>query len=145
MTNPVIPTPISALPPAPLVTDNQAQFDAKAFPFTEGLSVLHTEVNLTASQTYQNALSAGESSQDAEAAAAAAQASANAAASISGATKWVSGETYADGAVVWSPANFLAYRRKSSGAGTLDPSMDIQNWASIGMNLAQVCAVTLSF
>lgn len=60
MTNPVNPSPITALPPAPLVTDNQAQFDAKAFPFTEALSVLRDDVNLTALQTYQNSVAAKE-------------------------------------------------------------------------------------
>lgn len=45
-----------------------------------------------------------------------------------GVTKWVSGTSYAAGAVVWSPANYHTYRRKSAGAGTTDPASDRTNW-----------------
>jgi hypothetical protein len=39
--------------------------------------------------------------------------------------KWVSGTTYDNGAVVWSPINGLGYRRTGlSGSGTTDPSAD---------------------
>lgn len=43
-------------------------------------------------------------------------------------TKWISGTTYAIGDEVWSPADFQAYRRKTTGAGTTDPSADSTNW-----------------
>ena len=46
------------------------------------------------------------------------------------AEKWVSGTTYDEGDVVWSPADFKVYRRKSTGAGTTDPSLDETNWAA---------------
>jgi len=46
-----------------------------------------------------------------------------------GAIAWVSGTTYAVGNVRYSPINFLAYRRKTAGAGTTDPSLDTTNWA----------------
>lgn len=46
-----------------------------------------------------------------------------------GAIAWVSGTTYAIGNVRYSPINFLAYRRKTAGAGTTDPSLDTTNWA----------------
>lgn len=46
-----------------------------------------------------------------------------------GVTKWVSGTTYNEGVLVWSPADFQNYRRKSTGAGTTDPSADSTNWA----------------
>jgi len=45
------------------------------------------------------------------------------------AAKWVSGTTYADGVLVWSPITRLTYRRKGAGAGTTDPSADTANWA----------------
>lgn len=44
-------------------------------------------------------------------------------------TKWISGTTYAVGDVTWSPIDYLAYRRKTAGAGTTDPSADSTNWA----------------
>ena len=45
-----------------------------------------------------------------------------------GAIAWVSGTTYAIGNVRYSPINFLAYRRKTAGAGVIDPSLDTTNW-----------------
>lgn len=41
---------------------------------------------------------------------------------------WVSGTTYAAGALVYSPSNFQTYRRRSAGAGTTDPASDGTNW-----------------
>ncbi len=52
----------------------------------------------------------------------------NAAISAVNMTKWISGTTYAVGDVTWSPADFQAYRRKTAGAGTTDPSADTTNW-----------------
>lgn len=52
----------------------------------------------------------------------------NAAISVVNMTKWISGTTYAIGDVTWSPADFQAYRRKTAGAGTTDPSADVTNW-----------------
>ena len=47
-------------------------------------------------------------------------------------TKWVSGTTYAQGAVVWSPVNGLGYRRiTASGSGTTDPSSDSTNYRQV--------------
>ena len=47
-------------------------------------------------------------------------------------TKWVSGTTYAEGAVVWSPINGLGYRRiTASGSGTTDPSSDSTNYRQV--------------
>ena len=53
----------------------------------------------------------------------------NAAAAAFGVTKWVSGTTYAAGDLVWSPTDYLTYRRKSAGGGTTDPTSDGTNWA----------------
>jgi len=52
----------------------------------------------------------------------------NAAISVVNMTKWISGTTYAIGDVTWSPTDFQAYRRKTAGAGTTDPSADATNW-----------------
>lgn len=47
-------------------------------------------------------------------------------------TKWVSGTTYAQGSVVWSPINGLGYRRiTASGSGTTDPSSDSTNYRQV--------------
>lgn len=51
-----------------------------------------------------------------------------AAETAAGATKWISGTTYAQGDVTWSPIDYQSYRRKTAGAGTTDPSADSTNW-----------------
>lgn len=61
----------------------------------------------------------------------AAEAAANSAALTADVTKWISGTTYAQGDVVWSPTDFKTYRRKTNGAGTTDPSADLTNWAQV--------------
>jgi hypothetical protein len=68
-------------------------------------------------------------------------ASATAAENFSGATEWVSGTTYAVGIVVWSPINYLPYRRIIAGAGTTDPSADSTNWIALA---AEVTLGTLT-
>jgi len=45
-----------------------------------------------------------------------------------GVAAWLSGSTYAFGAVVWSPITNLSYRRIIAGAGFTDPSADTTNW-----------------
>ena len=61
-------------------------------------------------------------------------AASNAAISAVGATKWVSGTTYMAGtSTVWSPANYMTYRRITNGAGTTDPSIDSTNWVAISV------------
>ena len=60
-----------------------------------------------------------------------AQAAADTAMTFAGAARWVSGTTYALGAVVWSPTNQQIYRRIVAGAGTTDPSADGTNWVAV--------------
>jgi len=52
-------------------------------------------------------------------------------ASVGAAVAWVSGTTYAAGFLVYSPINFASYRRKVSGDGVTDPSLDSTNWAAL--------------
>lgn len=63
--------------------------------------------------------------------AAAAAASANTAAAAAGGQLWVSGTTYAVGALVFSAATGRNYRRIVAGAGTTDPSADSANWRAV--------------
>lgn len=57
--------------------------------------------------------------------------SAASAAATAGVTKWISGTNYTEGVNVWSPIDFKTYRRKITGAGTTDPSLDSTNWLSL--------------
>lgn len=60
------------------------------------------------------------------------QAANNAVLAATNITKWVSGTTYAQGVVVWSPINGLGYRRiTASGSGTTDPSSDTTNYKQV--------------
>jgi hypothetical protein len=115
---------ITPLPSPPLTTDNPVVFNTKAFAWVASLGTFTTEANALAVDVSDDAIAADTAKTNAEAAAAAAVAAANA-------TKWVSGTTYTEGAVVWSPITFLSYRRKSTGGGTTDPSLDTTNWAQV--------------
>ena len=59
------------------------------------------------------------------------------AAAATGAALWVSGTTYAIGALVWSPINARVYRRLTAGAGTTDPSIDTTNWLVLSIVVEQ--------
>lgn len=47
------------------------------------------------------------------------------------AVKWVEGEVYPVGMVVWSPLTNLTYRKVTAESSDLDPSLDLVNWAEI--------------
>lgn len=115
---------ITPLPAAPQPTDSTAEFNTKSFAWVAALENFVTEANALAAAVELDSDAASIAANDAVSAAAAAVAAANA-------TKWVSGTTYAEGNVAWSPLNYLSYRRKSTGGGTSDPSIDSTNWAQV--------------
>ncbi|MDP1664141.1 MAG: hypothetical protein Q8L79_03365 [Methylobacter sp.] len=92
-------------------------FLAALAPFRSGMIALATNCYNNAMDAYDSAVSAAASLAGVVAAGAA--------------TEWISGSTYAYGVVVWSPIDFLSYRRKVAGAGTTDPSLDATNWATL--------------
>jgi hypothetical protein len=116
-------TTITALPPAPNRAD-PLNFANVADTWVAALPTFGTECNAVAGEINIDASTAQTAANTATAAASAATAAANA-------VLWVSGTTYSIGNVVFSPINFLSYRRKTNGAGTTDPSLDSTNWASI--------------
>jgi hypothetical protein len=131
MTVPAPPTLTPAPSPAPTRAD-PANFRPRADAYHTWL-VPHVNTELPAILNWVH-LRAGETQIGASVAvdaAVQAQAAALSASVSSNATKWVSGTTYAEGAAVWSPANFSNYRRKVAGAGTIDPASDPANWEPI--------------
>lgn len=110
-------TTITALPDAPSRTD-PATFSTKSDALLGALATFVSETNTVAGEVNANAVAAAA---DATAAAASAL--------IAGAVVWVSGTTYAIGDARYSPIDLQTYRRKTSGAGTTDPSADSTNWA----------------
>ena len=132
---------ITALPPAPLITDNASTFNTKAFAFAGALDTFRTEANALEAAVDADAVAAAAAAGTATTKAAEAVAAAASASATTGAVAWVSGTTYAVGACVWSPLNFHTYRRKTSGAGTTDPSSDTTNWTRITADLSNGLAL----
>lgn len=122
------PVVIDPLPPPPLPTDTPSQFDSKAFALIGALPTLVTQINETGVYVSEQAVDAGESAQAAASSATDANAAANAAAASANVSKWVTGATYAEGDVVWSPLTYHSYRRKTAGTGSVDPSLDAAHW-----------------
>lgn len=121
---------ITALPLPPSRQD-PINFSERADEFLGALPTFGTEANALAvdANNAQSSASASASLASTKASDATLSASlAEQAAASAGSIAWVSGTTYAIGALRYSPANFQTYRRKTAGAGTTDPSTDTTNW-----------------
>lgn len=123
-------------PPAPNPND-PAGFPAKADAMVAWYGTNTTEMQAVILQTATDVAASGASAAaaaasqgSATASQIAAAASASSAAAAAGAAAWVSGTNYVAGVVVYSPLNLASYRRKTNGAGTVDPSLDSANWTS---------------
>lgn len=88
----------------------EEQFNTSMNQFINELDPYGTAANALAVEVEENALKA------------------EAAAGELGNAVWVSGTSYTAGEVRYSPVDFLNYRRKTNGAGTTDPSVDVTNW-----------------
>lgn len=126
----IVPPTIGALPTPPS-TGDPATFDTRADAFLGQFPTFGNETNAVAANVYANAVDAAANATAAASAASNALASASAAAASSGAAIWVSGTAYAIGDARYSPANGAVYRRKTTGAGTTDPSLDTVNWTAV--------------
>ena len=109
--------PISSLPIPPSRQD-PTNFNDRADAFLGALPLFQSEANALQTNVNTSEVNA-----------------VNSAAAVLAATnivKWVSGTTYANGAVIWSPINGLGYRRiTASGSGTTDPSADSTNYKQV--------------
>lgn len=130
--------------PTPPSRNDPTNFSARGDAFLGALPTFATEANALAVAVNADAVSADADAATAATKAAEAAASAAAAAAASGAIKWVSGTTYQEGAVVWSPIDFLSYRRKSTGGGTTDPSSDETNWVALAGSVTTGKAIAMS-
>lgn len=128
-TSPATITPLTNAPS----TSSPSDFDARADALLGvGLPLLVTEVNAANIVTYNNAV-------EAKASADAAAVSATA----TGATRWISGTSYALFTIVYSPLNYQAYRKiTATGATTTDPSLDATNWVSVSPISVSTAAAT---
>jgi hypothetical protein len=117
------PPEVDVLPEAPS-SQNPIPFAGIMDTFLAALAPFRSGMIALVTNCYNNAMDAYDSAVGAAASLAAVVAA-------GGATEWVSGATYEYGVVVWSPIDFLPYRRKVAGAGTTDPSDDATNWAPL--------------
>ena len=113
--------PITPFPPAPSRAD-PANFADKADAYLS-----HLESPFVGQA---NALEANVNAKEAAATASATAAAASelAAANTANVSAWVSGTTYAVGVNRYDTTDFLTYRRKTAGAGTTRPGLDLTNW-----------------
>ena len=114
--------------PTPPSRDDPTNFSARGDAFLGALPTFATEANALAVDVNADAAAAAVAASDAETAATGAEAAAVAASAAANVTKWISGTTYTEGTMVWSPISYLSYRRKTTGGGTTDPSIDTTNW-----------------
>lgn len=112
---PVLPTPITASPPAPQRTDESSVYVPKADAFVNYIGGLDEQYNSTSTNVYNNAVSAYDSASESIAASVLAVAAA-------GAELWVSGQSYAIGEAAISTIDFQAYRANEATSGSTDPS-----------------------
>lgn len=92
-------------------TQSKHEFDDAASRFSTELPLIASDLNRVATEVEVNALRA------------------EVAVDSLPAGIWVTGTTYAIGDVVFSPIDHFNYRRKTTGAGSTDPSVDSTNWA----------------
>lgn len=127
---PTSPTAVSTLPTPPSLSD-LATFSPRTDALLNALPGFVSGSNNLGTNMYNNAVEAYNNATTATAQASTATAAATSATNASNVTKWVSGTTYTEGACVWSPINFLTYRRRTTGSGTTDPSLDGTNYVCI--------------
>lgn len=139
----VSPSNITALPPAPSITD-PSNFDAKAEAILNAWPTNISETNALGTNVYNNAVDAYSSAVDAANSAEAAQASANTAQAFSTATAWVSGYTYIVGDTRYSLLDLQVYRRTTPGSGTVDPKLDYANW-TLAVKYTSLHAISLFY
>ncbi len=141
--------PITALPTPPSRQDPDT-FEAKADAFLGALPQFGEEANDLADSlngaeagALTSAKAASVSAQNALTHSLNSLANAQNAAASNSAPKWVSGTTYTAGQIAWSPANGRIYKRKITGAGTIDPSLDTANWVLLSVVVEQADVGTL--
>lgn len=128
-----IPT-LTTLPVAPARTDPPATFVTRADAFLAAIVTFQGEMNTSIGAMNTDIAGVNADAVSAAADAVSAAASAAAAEAASNATEWVSGTSYAEGDVVYSPIDFKSYRANTATSGTTDPSASA-DWTALGYAL----------
>lgn len=140
---------ITAVPDLPVLgsapsTTDMANFDTRADAFLPQLKPWGDVLKAIGDATKANAQSANTDAGIALAARAGAEAAAAQAAAGSGSTKWAAGN-YNDGTTVWSPIDYMGYRKRGTGASATDPSQDAANWSPLTPKVAPTALIAASF
>ena len=122
-----LPTPPSRAVPNQFSTRGD-EFLGALPAFVTETNAVAAEVNAVAAEVNADKTTAVNSAVTAATKAAEAAASAGVASIVGTSTKWVAGTAYTTGQGVWSPVDYLPYRRLTNGTGTTDPSADSINW-----------------
>ena len=123
-----MPTLIPLFTAIPSPTNTRAEFTANAFQLASEYNPFVNAANAQAAENNAAAIAVADDADAANDARIAAEAAAASASTTAGATQWISGKNYVAGEVTWSPVSFLTYRRRTNGAGAIDPSNDPANW-----------------
>jgi hypothetical protein len=121
--------PITVTPVFPDRTLGPALFEPAADQFYRDIVTAVPQMNSL--EVNVNAKEGSAVTSAAQALSSSSQAAAAALSAVGAAPMWVSGTAYAAGQTVWSPISFRTYRRKTTGAGTTDPSIDNSKWSDI--------------
>ena len=132
---PTAPTTIDTLPTPPTTAD-PTNFDARQDATLLAQQAMVPQINVQNLLVYANAVEAAASATTAAtqvalatAQAVAAATAASSASSTANITAWSAATAYTAGQSVYSPVNFLSYRRRVAGTTSTDPSLDPTNWA----------------
>lgn len=130
-------TPVPTMtdtPPFPALADRAAgTYNSKAYAFGAHMSdTFNGELVAVAENVLGNATVAATSANAAAVSASAATAAAEAAVFAGDTPPWVSGTSYAQYQPVMSLLTLQSYRRRTAGAGIVDPALDSTNWRAIG-------------
>jgi len=140
-------TTLTSLPPSPQRSNPDtfanladAWVNALESVFTPEMNLIIPEINALSSSATNAANNAIASADTATTQASLAQQAAISTGSIA----WVSGTTYSVGDLRYSPTDFQTYRRKTTGAGTTDPSLDLTNWLRVSGDVSSNTTQTLT-
>lgn len=130
-------------PPAAPSTSNPTTFAGLADAFIAWLTVYQPQETALAANLYANAVEVFNNTVTVAANTAAASSAATNAAASAGAVLWVSGNTYANGVAVRSPANQRIYIKITATAGgVVDPSANATDWQLLNAEMPIVYVTT---
>lgn len=136
MTITALPTPPNRQDPSTF--EDRADAFLGALPqFGEEANALAAGLNSIESNSSASASAAKLSETNAKTSELNSLANAQNAAASNNAPKWISGITYNEGRIAWSPLNGRIYKRLITGAGTTDPSNDSTNWVLLSIVVEQ--------